>query len=744
MYVDVILPLPLSGTFTYSIPSELENKIVRGRRVIVPFGKRKYYTAIITQIREDKPAHFAIRDIFSVLDNKSVVTEHQLSLWRWISDYYLCAPGDVIKAALPSPLLPSDLRAGFAPKYEKQLRVNTSLSETGISEIIGKAKKQQLLYDEILKCRQGKNNIISIKEVKSMGYYSQSVLNGLIEKKILIPVNIEISRLPNSTYPVRQSFPLSDKQQETLNNILNLFPLKDTVLLHGATSSGKTEIYIHLIETVITKGQQVLYLLPEIALTTQVTDRLQEVFGNRIGIYHSGIGEQERAEIWLKMLSESPYDIILGVRSSLFLPFKKLGLVIVDEEQEMSYKQQDPAPRYHARDTAIMLAHFSGAKTLLGSATPSIESYFNAKSGKYGLVTLSERFGNISHPLILLENTKELRKRKKMRTVLAPDLIDEINIALTENEQVILFRNRRGYAPIIECPSCAWTPKCAHCDVTLTYHKQNNRLICHYCNRTYTVPSECPVCHQHELKSLGAGTERLEEEVAQLFPHAKVARMDTDTTQSKDAFKRIILDFQDNKIQILIGTQMLSKGLDFGNVRVVGIISADSLLSYPDFRSNERGFQLIMQAAGRAGRRNKQGKVIIQTADPDQPVFQYILNNDYENFFFSEISERKLFRYPPFTRLISIIFKHKNEQIVDNGAQWFTNNLQKELGSRVLGPNKPLVSRIQRYYIREILIKIDHTLSPHQVKMVVRLIENEFKEKTDFKQIHLYYDVDKL
>lgn len=743
MYADVILPLPLSGLFTYSVPAEMQNQIGRGIRVTVPFGSRKYYTAIVTTLHSKKPGNFAIKDIYSLIDSTPVVTEQQLELWEWISFYYLSAQGDVLKAAFPAPMIPADFQPGFMQKNEIRLRINPRMDDAAITSLIGKAKKQQILLDEVLWfLTENARENVSKREIKELNGYSVATLNGLLKKGIMESFTVEISRLSSSDRSIRNLYPLSGEQQKTLEAIQHSFTEKQTVLLHGITSSGKTEIYIHLIHQYLNEGKQTLYLLPEIALTTQLTQRLRAVFGDKIGIYHSGIDDQERTEIWQKMLSETPYDIILGVRSSLFLPFHRLGLIIVDEEHETSYKQQDPAPRYHARDTAIMLAHISGAKTLLGSATPSIESYYNAQTGKYGLVTLNERFGKIEAPLIRLQNTKDLRRKKKMKSLLSPVLMEEINKALENGEQAILFRNRRGFAPMIECAACAWIPKCRHCDVTLTYHKKANSLICHYCNTSYSLPSECPSCHGGELKSLGTGTERLEEEVTQLFPAAVVDRMDRDTTRGKDSFERIINDFQENRIQILVGTQMISKGLDFGNVRVVGIIAADSLLNYPDFRSHERGFQLIIQAAGRAGRRDTQGTVIIQTADPEQPVYRFIVGNDYEGFYHSQISERKLFKYPPFTRLISVVLKNKDERKTELAASAFSHLLKQSFGNRVLGPGKPVVSRIQQLHIREILLKIDHAFSPLQARELIKSAETRLRENSDFKQVILYYNVD--
>lgn len=687
----------------------------------------------------------AIREIHSLIDSHPVVNEHQLKLWEWISFYYLSSPGDVYKAALPSPMIPADLKPGFKPWTESFIRLHSSLNVKSLPGIIGRAKKQQALLDEIsLFLSENKRDSISRKEISGFSSFSPSVLNGLLQKQILETFDMEKGRIVNENMPLRKAYPLSELQQKALNELNNCFNSKQTCLLHGVTSSGKTEIYIHLIDQFTAKGEQTLYLLPEIALTAQLTQRLKSVFGNKIGIYHSKINDNERTEIWQKMLSEDPYMIILGARSSLFLPFQRLGLVIVDEEHETGYKQQDPSPRYHARDTAIMLAHIYEAKTVLGSATPSIESYYNAMTGKYGLVTIKERFNSVHLPEIDIQNTKELRMKRKMKSLLAPDLIKQINNALDNGGQVILFRNRRGFASLIECKLCAWTPKCTHCDVSLTYHKLSNRLVCHYCNTSYPVPSECHNCGEKSLKPLGQGTEQLEEEVNQLFPGAVVARMDMDTTRGKDSYERIIKGFEEKQIDILVGTQMLSKGLDFDNVNVVGIISADSLLNYPDFRSHERGFQLMMQAAGRAGRKNKQGLVIIQSAHPGQPIYRYLLNNDYESFFRSQLTERKLFNYPPYSRIICIIFKHRNEKIVEKASAFFTSYLKQSLQERVLGPNKPIVSRIQMYHIRETVLKLEAGLSPKRVRDTLNNAEKLLREEQEFKYSILYYDVDPL
>ncbi|HBG56837.1 MAG TPA: primosomal protein N' [Porphyromonadaceae bacterium] len=745
MYADVILPLPLADLFTYAIPEEMQPKIGVGFRVIVPFGSRKHYTAIVAHIHREAPENMEIKPIYSLIDSHPVVNEQQLKLWEWISFYYLSPLGEVYKAALPPSMKPQDLLDSYTPHTETFLQINPMLDTKSVHELVGRAKKQQALLEKIRHFLYDNGaERISKKQVSGLSAYSPSVLNGLLQKEILLSFRVETSRLDTNIVPTRAPYPLNGHQHEAFLNISECFRHKQTCLLHGVTSSGKTEIYIHLIAQFLAEGKQTLYLLPEIALTTQLTQRLQAVFGTRLGIYHSRINDNERAEIWQKMLSSHPYEIIIGVRSSLFLPFQQLGLVIVDEEHESSYKQQDPAPRYHARDAAVMLAHFFGAKTLLGSATPSIESYYNSQTGKYGLVTLTERFNNSMMPEIRLENTRELRRRKKMKSLLSPLLIELIDSALKNDEQAILFRNRRGFAPMIACSQCEWTPKCVRCDVSLTYHKRINRLVCHYCNNAYTVPATCPSCHQKSLEPMGLGTEKLEEEVSRLFPGSVVKRMDLDSTRGKESYARIIQDFQEQKIQILVGTQMLSKGLDFDHVKVVGIISADSLLNYPDFRSHERGFQLMTQAAGRAGRKQQQGTVIIQSADPGHPIYTFVTKNDYAGFYNTQLEERKLFRYPPFYRLIRILCKHKDAGKTEKAALRFAELIRMSLHERVLGPNKPLVGRIQLYHIREILLKLENGLPLQQVREILKKAEVMLRQEHDLKHVILYYDVDPL
>ncbi len=741
MFADVVLPLPLAQAFTYAVPAEMRKEIGTGFRVIVPFGKRKFYTAVVLRLHHNAPKGVEVKEIHSLTDSHPVVNEHQIRLWEWISFYYLSPLGEVYKAAVPSMLKPRDLEEKYKSKTEVFVRLNTGIHD--IDQLTGRAKKQAGLYHALkqLFLEEGTEGIPK-KEVAARTGYSNTVLKGLTEKNIVIQYPEKVSRIDTHTASSRKALKLNVLQQKALEEINRCFEEKNVCLLHGVTSSGKTEIYVHLIEEQLKRGKQALYLVPEIALTAQLTSRLQAVFGDKLGIYHSKINDSERTEIWQKMLSDSPYEIIIGVRSSLFIPFRRLGLVIVDEEHETGYKQQEPAPRYHARDTAIVLTQTFGAKTLLGSATPSIETFYNAKTGKYGLVTLEKRFEDIELPRITLENTRELRRTKKMKSLLAPGLIEKINTALESGEQVILFRNRRGFAPMLECKLCGWTPKCSRCDVSLTYHKNRGELKCHYCNNVYKPVGECPVCHEKSIELVGTGAEKLEEEVSQLFPGASVARMDTDTTRGKHMYEKIISDFQKKKVHILVGTQMLSKGLDFDNVSIVGIISADGLLNRPDFRSHERGFQLMLQAAGRAGRKNRQGEVVIQTADLGQPVYRYLKANDYEGFYRSQLAERELFNYPPYKRLISIVFKHKDEHKAESGADFFARLLKQSLGEMVLGPNKPLIGRIQRYHIREILLKLDNRLSPAKTRQFIKSVESRFRENPDFKYMGMHYDVD--
>ena len=806
IYADVVLPLALDNLFTYAVPADMEERVNVGHRVIVPFGRRKYYTAIVINLHENAPTEYEVKPIESVVDSHPIINEQQIKLWQWISFYYMCYLGEVYIAAVPARLklesetflsvfdtdsslegltpleikimqfirdkgtqkisdiskelkirdmlpyahslvysglveIEDQLIEKYKPKSETYIRLNADIEDA--SALIGRAKKQQELFEAIKAITEQDSNVRILRSDvdKKLGF-SSSILKGLIDKGIIIQYAEEISRIKHNIYNTRKAYQLNIHQQKALEEIKDVFQEKRVCLLHGVTSSGKTEVYIHLIEEQIKSGRQVLFLVPEIALTTQLTLRLQAVFGDRLGIYHSRINDNERAEIWLKMQSDNPFEVVIGVRSSIFLPYQSLGLIIVDEEHEVGYKQMDPSPRYHARDTSIVMAHNFDAKVLLGSATPSIESYHNAITGKYGLVEMHHRYEDIEMPRIELENTKELRRKKIMKSVLTPMMIEGINSALGSGQQVILFRNRRGFAPLLECKHCGWTPKCKHCDVSLTYHKFHHQLKCHYCNSSYHVIDECSVCKTNSVEQLGMGTEMLEEEVAQLFPNAMIERMDTDTTRGKNSYEQIIDDFEEGRTDILVGTQMLSKGLDFDNVSLVGIIAADGLLNHPNFRSHERGFQLMMQAAGRAGRKGQQGRVIVQAAEPDISLFKYLQANDYVSFYYLQLNERRLFNYPPYTRLISIVFKHRDEGVVDSGAHYFASSLRNSLGNMVLGPNVPVISYIKRQHIREILLKLDTSLSHVRVREFIRYVEQHFRSYDKFRYVTLNYDVD--
>ena len=810
LFADVILPLALADSYTYEIPKILANTIKAGHRVIVPFGKNKFYTAIVLRVHQNRPKNIALKEVHSQLDSNPIVNQYQLKLWQWISFYYMAPMGDVYNAALPAQLkleskdyvslssnygeidiqlTPTELEIvnylkeskrsqqiselsrdlnnknihshinaltakkvvsvtqNINPKYkertEKYICIHSQFNESTAQEALKGAPKQWELYQFVSGFLE-KNNITSIsrKNLLADGTFSTSILTTLINKNVLDQFEMSNSRLNEKTLNINYAKQLTPHQQEAYEEVKKVFKEKDVCLLHGITSSGKTEVYIQLMKDAIERGEQVLYLLPEIALTTQLTNRLKAAFGNDLAIYHSKINDNVRAEIWLKMISDNPYKIIIGVRSSIFMPFDNLGLIVIDEEHDQSYRQTDPSPRYHGKNTAIMYAHFQKAKTVLGSATPAIESYYNTLSGKYGLVSLTERYENMALPTITLVDTKDLRRRKIMKSLLSPLLIEQMQEALANKQQVILFRNRRGFAPILECNSCGFTPKCKDCDVTLTYHKYQNRLKCHYCDAAYPVPTECPECNEGSLQHLGSGTEQLAEEVSTLFPDAVVARMDTDTTRGATSYEQILNDFSQGKSQILVGTKMVSKGLDFDNVRVVGIIQADSLLNFPNFRSHEDGFQMITQASGRSGRKGVAGTVVIQTSNLNQPIFDYIKNNDYQNFFKAQLAERSMFKYPPFYRLIVIKLRYKYENNVAQAADYFAMLLKNTLGERVLGPAIPAVGRVQQYYIREILLKMEMGYPVAKVRNILKQYEDNVRQQTKFKYIRIHYEVD--
>ena len=755
MYVDVILPLPLEGLFTYSVPETLEEKIGERRRVLVPLGKSKTYTAIAVNIHDNKP-DFDCKPILEVIDDKPILLPEQLRLWQWIADYYLSPLGDVYKAALPAGLKAED---GYRPKTETYITLSEKYrNEQSLHialDMLRRAKAQQnmlitylaLSHYDSLNGSTPKEDISEItrEELLNESRGTTNVLRALTDRKILTTYEREVGRLNKEGEADPKAIKkLNVAQTEAYNKILFSFLKRNTTLLHGVTSSGKTEIYIQLIWKMLQEHKQVLYLLPEIALTVQMIDRLRKVFGNRLGIYHSKYSDAERVEIWNKQLSAAPYDVILGARSAVFLPFQKLGLIIVDEEHETSFKQQDPAPRYHARSAALVLANMTGAKTLLGTATPSMETYYNATNGKYGLVTLSTRYKNIALPKIEVVDTKDLQRRKMMRGPFSPPLLKAIKEALDNNEQVILFQNRRGFAPMIECRTCGWVPKCKNCDVSLTYHRTTNVLTCHYCGYSYSVPTKCPNCEETDLRGRGYGTEKIEEQILQIFPQARIARMDLDTTRTRNAYERIIGDFSAGRTNVLIGTQMVSKGLDFGKVSVVGILNADSMLNYPDFRAYEHGFMMMSQVSGRAGRKGKQGLVLLQTKSPELPVIRQVVENDFDSFYKDILEERQEFNYPPFCKIVCLYLKHRNDHLVESAAYEMANRLRQWFGQRVLGPDKPSVAMVKQMNIRKVILKLENGLPLATARQYLRLAHNEMMKDKRYNTLQIYYDVDPL
>uniref|UniRef100_A0AB33IWL8 Replication restart protein PriA n=1 Tax=Prevotella sp. GTC17254 TaxID=3236794 RepID=A0AB33IWL8_9BACT len=755
MYVDVILPLPLEGFFTYSVPEELAQRVGEGIRVQVPLGKSKRYTAMVAKVHTVKP-DFEARPIIAVLDESRMLLPQQLKLWQWIADYYLSPIGEIYKAALPSGLKAED---GYRPKTE----VYVGLAESYRSEqalhvalnILARATKQAhafavflaLSHWDSLQAETPRHPIVEItrEELMNEAYATLAHVRALIDRKILYLYEKEVGRLNSGARPAPENMkPLNEAQTAAYRDIAAQFAKRQVVLLHGVTSSGKTEIYIHLIQEAIDRGEQVLYLLPEIALTVQMTERLQRVFGGRLGIYHSKYSDAERVEIWQKQLSDHPYDVVLGARSAVFLPFRRLGLVIIDEEHETSFKQQDPAPRYHARSAAIVLAQMYDAKTLLGTATPSMESYYNAQMGKYGLVTLQTRYQGIQLPEIQVVDVKDLRRRKIMRGSFSPALLKAIREALEADQQVILFQNRRGFAPMIECKVCGWVPKCNNCDVSLTLHKNMNQLTCHYCGFTYSVPDACPNCGNTDLHGRGYGTEKIESLISEEFPQARVARMDLDTTRTKNAYERIIREFAAGRTNLLIGTQMVTKGLDFDRVSVVGILDADSMLNYPDFRAYEYAFMMMAQVSGRAGRKGARGRVILQTKNPDLPVINQVVHHDFNSFYKDLLDERRLFRYPPFFRLVYVYLKHRNADVVESAGLELGGRLRQYFGDRVLGPDKPAVARIKQLHIRKLMLKLENGIDQKKVREVLRWVQGELMKDKRYALLQIYYDVDPM
>ena len=748
MFVNVILPLPLDGVFTYSVPQSLEEQVKMGVRVLVPLGRNKNYVGIISEIHDMKPEGYQTKDILQVLDSFPILLDTQLRLWQWIADYYLSPIGEVYKAALPAGLKAED---GYRPRTETYIDLSPKFRNEAALHValnmLQRAVKQQAAFIDFLALSGWDKNEpqeITRDELLNQGHTLPTV-TALVKRGLLQTYEREVGRLNHGGEPCFENIkPLSQVQQDAFNKIQFSFLKKNVTLLHGVTSSGKTEIYIHLIWQALEQKKQVLYLLPEIALTVQMMNRLQRVFGNRLGIYHSKYSDAERVEIWQKQLSSHPYDVILGARSAVFLPFQNLGLVIVDEEQETSYKQQDPMPRYHARSSAIMLAQMFGAKTLLGTATPSLETYHNAKTGKYGLVELFQRYQGIELPEIQVVDVKDLQHRKMMNGPFSPILLNKVREALERGEQAILFQNRRGYAPMIECKQCGWVPHCQHCDVSLTFHRNLNQLTCHYCGYTYQVPTECPNCGCIHLQTVGYGTEKIEAEVHDIFPEARIARMDLDTTRSRQAYERIISDFAAGHTNLLIGTQMLSKGLDFDKVSVVGILNADMMINYPDFRAYEHAFMMMSQVSGRAGRKGKRGLVILQTKSPDLPLIQQVVRNDYASFYRSLIAERQQFHYPPYYRLIYVYLKHRYDNVVETAGIEMANILRNWFGARVLGPDKPAVAKVKSLSIRKLVLKLELGINMPEVRKYLALAQQQMLQDKRHSSLQIYYDVDPL
>ena len=903
-YADVILPVPLDGLFTYSVPADMEGQVQRGMRVLVPFGKSKSYVGIVSRLHDVKPEGYTVKPIAQLMDAAPILLESQLQLWEWISDYYMSPIGEVLKAALPAGLKAEE---GYKPRTETYIRLTAAYRNEPTLHValnmLSRAAKQQEAFIAYLSLsrwdtiegNETQEPVLEItrEELMNASGATLETIKALIKKGMLETYEVEVSRLNRGGEPHPELIKkMNGPQEDAYNRILLSFMKKKVTLLHGVTSSGKTEIYIQLFLREIEQGRQVLYLLPEIALTVQIMERLHRVFGNRLGIYHSKYSDAERVEIWQKQLSAHPYDVILGARSAVFLPFQRLGLVIIDEEHETSFKQQEPAPRYHARSVAIMLAapsnlpqlgeatapqkvidHYKttvpssykllkqfalenrqkqtdaekamwellrgknlcdkfrrqhpigdfvvdficlkknlvieidggyhltpeqkeadhlrtimiqdmgftelrftneqvlfspddvikevqnalsteskaspsrgrleGA-VLLGTATPSLETYHNAMTGKYGLVELTERYQGIEMPEIQVVDTQDLQRRKMMRGIFSPILLLRMREALEHGEQVILFQNRRGWAPMLECRQCGWVPRCEHCDVSLTLHRSMNQLTCHYCGNTYSVPAECPACGSKELQGRGYGTEKIEDQIRDIFPTARIARMDLDTTRTRQAYERIISDFSAGRTNLLIGTQMISKGLDFDKVSVVGILNADSMLNYPDFRAYEHAFMMMAQVSGRAGRKGRRGLVILQTRQPDLPLIGYVVRNDYQALYRSLIAERQAFHYPPYYRIINIYLKHRKDQLVETAGQELGYRLRQWFGTRLLGPDKPPVSRVKTLSIRKLVLKLEIGIDMVKVRQYLHLAQQQMLQDQRYATLQLYYDVDPL
>ena len=812
-FVEVILPLSLAKTFTYSVSETEYHYIKKGMRVAVPFGKSKIYTALVIETHENKPALYDAKEIHQILDEKPIVTEIQIAHWRWIASYYMCAIGDVYRGAMPSALLlesetiisqkqdgfvdesllsdeeyliyealqqqsslkvqdimhilnkknifpviqklvdknilvlQEEVQETYAPKLVRYVKLHSKYeSNEGLNElleILKNANKQKAIVLSYFQLSASEKKPISVKKLIEAANSTSTIIKTLIEKEIFEEYYIQVDRVNFSGKTKEEQLQLSEAQQMAFEEIKNSFAQKEVCLLHGVTSSGKTEIYIKLIEEYIKKEKQVLYLLPEIALTTQLVARLRDYFGNKVAVYHSKYSNNERVEVWQQVLERSPKaQIVIGARSALFLPFSNLGLVIVDEEHEQTFKQVDPAPRYHARDASIVLANSHKAKVLLGSATPSIETYYNAQSGKYGLVEIFKRYGNVRMPEIELVDLKDKYFRKKMSGHFSDTLIENITTALSLGEQVILFQNRRGFSPIIECLTCGHVPQCPQCDVSLTYHKHKNQLRCHYCGYSMAKPTNCHICSSVDLTTKGFGTEQIQQELVELFPNTKIGRMDQDTTRGKFGFEKIIDSFKNREMDVLVGTQMLAKGLDFDNVSLVGIMNADNMLYHPDFRAFERSYQMMTQVSGRSGRSEKQGKVIIQTYNPDHNTIQQVVNSDYAGMYKEQLYDRQIYHYPPYYKLVKLTLKHRDFDKLKEGSMWLYQVMKQSFTIPVLGPEEPPISRIRNEYIRTIMVKIPTNQSLQGTKKTIQKILNSFEAIAQYRAIKVAVNVD--
>jgi len=812
-FVEVILPLSLAKTFTYSVSEAEYNYIQKGMRVAVPFGKSKIYTALVIDIHQNKPTLYDAKEIHQILDEKPIVNEIQIAHWQWIASYYMCAIGDVYRGAMPSALLlesettisqkqdsfvdeslltddeyliyqalqqqsslkvqdimsilnkknifpviqklidknilvlQEEMLETYTPKLIRYVKLhskyetNEGLGE--LLEILKNANKQKEIVLSYFQLSASEKKPITVKKLIEAAKSTSTIVKALIDKEIFEEYYIQVDRVNFSGKTKEEQLQLSEEQQIAFEEIKQIFIQKEVCLLHGVTSSGKTEIYIKLIEQYIKEEKQILYLLPEIALTTQLVGRLRDYFGNKVAVFHSKYSNNERVEVWQQVLEHSPKaQIVIGARSALFLPFSNLGFVIVDEEHEQTFKQVDPSPRYHARDASIVLANSHKAKVLLGSATPSIETYFNTQSGKYGLVEISKRYGNVKMPEIELVDLKDKYFRKQMSGHFSDTLIEEITTALSLGEQVILFQNRRGFSPIIECLTCGHVPQCPQCDVSLTYHKHKNQLRCHYCGYSMGKPTNCHNCSSVHLTTKGFGTEQIQQELVELFPNAKVGRMDQDTTRGKFGFEKIIDSFKNQEVEILVGTQMLAKGLDFDNVSLVGIMNADNMLYHPDFRAFERSFQMMTQVSGRSGRSEKQGKVIIQTYNPDHNTIQQVVHNNYIGMYEEQLYERQIYKYPPYFKLIKLTLKHRDFDKLKEGSMWLYQVMQQNFTIPVLGPEEPPISRIRNEYIRTIMIKIPTNQSLQGTKKTIQKILNSFDVVSQYRAIKVAVNVD--